>query len=760
MKRTEYGRLGIVGSFLVVALGCLGARAQVQQAPTAAPDASKLTIERIFKSREFAPERFGPARWMKDGRSYATLEPSKSVKDGDDIVLYRATDGRRSILVPAERLVPPGADKPLSIEDYAWSEDGRLLLVFTNSKRVWRRNTRGDYWILDVATAGLRKLGKDFEPSSLMFAKLSPDGRKAAYARANNIFVETLADGAIVQITRDGSDTIINGTSDWVYEEEFNLRDGFRWSPDGRFIAFWRFDTSGVPIFSMINNTDELYPRVISFRHPKPGEPNAAVRIGVVSAAGGEIVWMKAVGDPQSSYIPVMEWAPDGGAVVLQHLNRLQNENRVMTGDIKTGEVRTFFTDQDDAWVDIGDDFRWAGKGKGFVWLSERDGWRHAYLAPLDGKDPLLLTPGDYDVIGLDGIDEKGGWVYFSASPQNATQRYLFRTRLDGKGRLERISPATEPGSHGYDISPSAEWAFHTYSRFGLPPRTELVLLPGHKAARVLAANAGLAAKVDGLERGKAEFVRVGIGDDVELDGWRILPPGFDPSKKYPLLIHVYGEPAGQTVLDRWGGLGYLWHLMLSQKGYIVASFDNRGTPAPRGRAWRKSIYRQVGILASADQAAAVRTVIKDWPGVDPERIGVWGWSGGGTMTLNALLRYPDLYRTGIAVAFVSNQRYYDSIYQERYMGLPKDNEAGYRDGSPITFAKNLNGNLLLIHGTGDDNVHYQNCEALINELVRFNRTFSMMAYPNRSHGITEGENTTLHLYGLMLRFLQENLEK
>jgi dipeptidyl-peptidase-4 len=267
-----------------------------------------------------------------------------------------------------------------------------------------------------------------------------------------------------------------------------------------------------------------------------------------------------------------------------------------------------------------------------------------------------------------------------------------------------------------------------------------------------------LAAKVGALERGKAEFVRVGIGDGVELDGWRILPPGFDPSKKYPLLIHVYGEPAGQTVLDRWGGSGYLWHLLLSQKGYIVASFDNRGTPAPRGRAWRKSIYRQVGILASADQAAAVRTVIKDWPGVDPERIGVWGWSGGGTMTLNALLRYPDLYRTGIAVAFVSNQRYYDSIYQERYMGLPKDNEAGYRDGSPITFAKNLKGNLLLIHGTGDDNVHYQNCEALVNEFIRFNRSFSMMAYPNRSHGIYEGENTTLHLYGTMLRYLKENL--
>jgi dipeptidyl-peptidase-4 len=754
MKRIRHRALSIAA--VIIALSALPAWSQ---APAATPDASKLSIERIFQGREFAPERFGPARWMKDGRSYTTLEPSKSVKDGDDIVLYGTAAGERRILVPAERLVPPGADKPLRVESYAWSEDGRLLVIFTNSKRVWRRNTRGDYWILEVATDKLWRLGKDFEPSSLMFAKLSPDGRRAAYVRANNIYVETLADGAIVEITEDGSDTVINGTSDWVYEEEFNLRDGFRWSPDGRFIAFWRFDTSGVPVFSMINNTDALYPRLISFRHPKAGEPNAAVRIGVVRAEGGDVVWMKAVGDPQESYIPVMDWAPDGRAVVFQHLNRLQNENRVMIGDIETGEVRTVFIDRDEAWVDIAEEFRWMGKGRGFVWLSERDGWRHATHVPLDGSGPRLLTPGEFDVMGLEAVDEKGGWLYFSASPSNATQRYLFRARLDGQGRMERVSPADKPGFHDYVISPSAEWAFHTYSRFGAPPLTELVHFPGHKAVRALAANAGLAAKVETLERGKAEFVRVGMGDGLELDGWRIFPPGFDPSKKYPLLIYVYGEPAGQTVLDRWGGPRYLWHLLLSQRGFIVASFDNRGTPAPRGRAWRKSIYRQVGILASADQATAVRAATKDWPGVDPDRVGIWGWSGGGSMTLNALLRYPDLYRTGIAVAFVSNQRYYDTIYQERYMGLPKDNEAGYRDGSPITLAKNLKGNLLLIHGTGDDNVHYQNCEALVNEFIRFNRPFSMMAYPNRAHGINEGENTTLHVYGAMLRFLEENLE-
>jgi dipeptidyl-peptidase-4 len=753
MKRIRHRSLGLAA--VIIALSALPARSQ---APAATPDASKLSIERIFQGREFTPQRFGPARWMKDGRSYTTLERSKSVKDGDDIVLYGAAAGERRILVPAERLIPPGADKPLRVEDYAWSEDGRLLLVFTNSKRVWRRNTRGDYWILEVATGKLRRLGRDAEPSSLMFAKLSPDGRLAAYVRANNIYVESLADGAVVQITRDGSETIVNGTSDWVYEEEFNLRDGFRWSPDGRFIAFWRFDTSGVPVFSMINNTEGLYPRLISFRHPKPGEPNAAVRLGVVPAQGGEAVWMKAMGDPMESYIPVMDWSPDGRTLVFQHINRLQNENRVMTGDILSGEVRTVFIDRDDAWVDIAAEFHWVGKASGLIWLSERDGWRHAYRVPLDGSGPRLLTPGEFDVISLEAVDQKGGWLYFAASPSNATQRYLFRTQLDGQGRMERITPADKPGFHDYTFSPSAEWAFHTYSRFGSPPLTELARFPGHKAIRILSANSDLTAKVEALDRGKAEFIRVGIGDGVKLDGWRILPPGFDPSKKYPLLIYVYGEPAGQTVLDRWGGPRYLWHLLLSQRGYILASFDNRGTPAPRGRAWRKSIYRQIGILASADQAAALRAALKDWPGVDPDRVGIWGWSGGGSMTLNAMLRYPDLYRTGISVAPVSNLRYYDTIYQERYMGLPKDNEAGYRDGSPITFAKNLKGNLLLIHGTGDDNVHYQNCEALVNEFIRFNRPFSMMAYPNRSHSISEGEGTALHLYGTMLRFLEKNL--
>ncbi len=717
-----------------------------------------LTLDRIFGSREFAAERFGPARWMGDGDSYATLEPSAEVKGGRDLVLYAAETGKRQVLVSAARLIPAGASEPLSIENYAWSSDGKVLIVFTNSKRVWRQNTRGDFWTYDLRSGRLRQLGADFEPSTLMFAKLSPDGRMAAYVVKNDIYAEDLATGAVHRLTFDGGETTINGTSDWVYEEEFGVRDGFRWSPDSRSIAFWHFDTRGVPIFTMINNTDATYPKLIRFPYPKAGETNSDVRVGVVPVAGGYPVWMKAPGDPRDTYIPRLDWAGNSNEVIFQHLNRLQNTNTVFIGDAATGEVRPVFTDRDETWVEVMDDFIWLAGGKGLFWLSERDGWNHAYYVSRDGKEVRLLTPGDYDVASVDGIDEKSGALYVTASPQDPTKRFTFRVRMDGKGKPERVGPAEQTGVHRMDISPSARWAFHSFSTLDDPPVTELVRLPKGEVVRTLAANKELRARVDALKRKRAEFFKLDIGGGTSVDGWRILPPDFDPAKKYPLFVYVYGEPAGQTTQDNWGGSGYLWHLMLAQQGYIVASFDNHGTPAPRGRAWRKSIYRQIGILASSDQAAAVRAALAAWPYADPARVGVWGWSGGGSMTLNAMFRYPDLYKTGISVASVPNQRLYDTIYQERYMGLPKDNEEGFKNGSPITFAKDLTGNLLIVHGTGDDNCHYQGFEMLVNELVANGKKFTMMSYPNRSHGIYEGQGTTMHLYNMFTRYLNDNL--
>jgi len=735
----------------VLALAVAAAAAPAQDAPP-----SLLTLDRIFAAREFAPESFGPARWIEGGAAYTTLERAADGA-GRDIVRYDTASGRREIFVPAARLVPPGAKAPLHIADYAWSPDGWRLLVFTNTARVWRTNSRGDYWVLDRRTWQLRRLGGSAPSSTLMFAKFSPDGERVGYVRGNNLFVEDLATGSIVQLTRDGSATTVNGTFDWVYEEELGLRDGWRWSPDGRTIAFWQLDSSGVREFTLINNTSGLYPVLTRFPYPKAGERNSAARIGVVDVRGRAVRWLDIPGDPREQYLARMEWAPNSREVVVQRLNRLQNTLDVLSGDARSGRVRIVFTDRDEAWVDVTDDFRWLEGGRRFLWVSERDGWRHVYAVDGVTGTAELLTPGNFDVIRVEEVDQAGGWIYFIASPDNPTQRYLYRTRLDGKGPMERLTPAGEPGTHAYQVSPDGRWAIRMRSRIDDPPTTDLVRLPEHESVRVLAGNAALKAKVAALARVPTEFFRVDIGDGTVLDGWCIKPPAMVPGARYPLFVYVYGEPAAQTVLDRWGGATHLWHLMLAQRGYVVVSLDNRGTPAPRGRAWRKSIYRQIGILASEDQAAAVRR-ITEWPFIDPERVGVWGWSGGGQMTLNAMFRHPDLYKTGMAVAFVSDQRLYDTIYQERFMARPQDNPEGYRLGSPITFAGRLRGNLLIVHGTGDDNVHYQSCEMLINELVKARKRFTMMAYPGRSHGISEGENTTVHLYDLLTSYLEKNL--
>jgi len=736
-----------------------------------AVDPAILTLERIFTDEEFESESFGPARWLEDGSGYTTLEESEDQaknenedenddEDGaaEDIVRYDPQTGEREIMVASARLIPEGESKPLEIDNYIWSDDGTKLLVFTNTKRVWRTNTRGDYYVLDLKSWELMKLGGDAEASTLMFAKFSPDAGRVGYVCEKNIYVQDLKSRRIKQLTEDGGGNIINGTSDWVYEEEFRVRDGFRWSPDGKSIAYWHFDTEGVREFKLINYTDGLYPKITSYQYPKVGEMNADCRVGVISADGGKTRWFKPLGDPRNHYIPKMEWADDSKTIVFQRLNRLQNTNEVTLGSVRKGRMRVVLTERDEAWLDVSDDLKWLDDGKSFTWLSERDGWRHLYLVSRSGKKKRLLTPGEFDVISVQRIDEKGGWVYYIASPDNPTQRYLYRSPLDGGGEAERVTPREQSGTHSYQISHDSKWAFHTYSSFGSPSIKELVRLPSHESVRVLVDNSDLCAKLDKIKKGTTELFRIDIGDGVLLDGWCMKPPGFDPQKKYPLFFYVYGEPAGQTVLDKWGGEKYFWYLMLAQQGYVVMSVDNRGTPAPRGRAWRKSIYRQIGILASADQAAATRAIIKSRAYIDGERVGIWGWSGGGSMSLNAIFRYPELYHTAMAVAFISNQRFYDTIYQERYMGLPDDNEDGFTNGSPITFAHQLEGNLLIVHGTGDDNCHYQSFEALVNELIEHNKRFSMMSYPNRTHSIKEGEGTRRHLYELLTRYLKEHL--
>jgi dipeptidyl-peptidase-4 len=742
--------------FLFVTAVCLGETPE---------DRSVLSVDRIFKKKDFKQETWGPARWLEDGSGYTTLEPSLTVGDAKDIVRYAPESGQREVLVPASALIPVGETKPLEIQDYAWSVDLKKLLIFTKTKRVWRQETRGDYWVLDRASGSLKKLGGIVAPSTLMFASFSPDGRHVAYVRENNLYVQSLESFRIKALTHDGSASRINGTADWVYEEEFGLRKGFRWSPDGLSIAYWQFDTTGVPTYSLINNTDKLYPEVSTYAYPKVGETNSSVRVGIVKASGGRTRWFKPNSDARNHYIPEMEWAPDSKSVIFQHLNRLQNTNQVIRGDARSGVSRPVFQDRDAAWVDVVDAWHWLETGKRFLWLSERDGWNHLYSVDAGSGQVALLTPGAFDVVRMVGLGPEGGgttrrWVYFIASPDNPTQRYLYRTTTDGQGGVERLSPGDQPGTHAYDLSKDGRWAFHTYSRFGQPPVVDLVSLPDHRSIRKMAENLELTQRVADLKPCPGEFFRVDIGDGVRLDAWCLKPPQFDPAKRYPLLLYVYGEPAGSTVVDAWGSETYLWHRLMAQQGYVVMSIDNRGTATPRGRAWRKSIYRQIGVLASADQAAALRQILRERPYIDPARVGIWGWSGGGSMSLNAIFRYPDLYRTAMAIAFVSDQRLYDTIYQERYMGLPKDNAEGFKAGSPITHAHQLKGNLLLIYGTGDDNCHFQNCERLANELIKHGRPFSQVLYPNRTHSISEGENTRPHLYQTLQRYAEETLPR
>ena len=746
--------LTTLSCFALLIAGPLAGRAVVraQQA-----DASLVTIDRIFESSDFQLDRFGPARWLDSG-DYTTLEQSAS-SAGDDIVKHDARTGAPTVLVSAARLTPRGAKAPLDVDDYQWSADGTRLLVYTNSQKVWRQRTRGDYWVLDLRTGALHQLGGDAKPATLMFAKFSPDGTRVAYVREHDLYVEPSDGGPITRLTTGGSPTLINGTFDWVYEEELGDRDGFRWSPDGRSIAYWQLDSSGVGIFNLIDDTDSLYPTLKPIPYPKVGTTNSAARIGVVPAAGGTTTWLDIPGDPRNHYLARMEWAASSDEVVVQQLNRLQNTDLVLLGDRRTGKVRTILTEKDPAWVEVVDDMKWLDGGKAFTWVSERDGWQHVYVVPRDGGAPKLVTRGDFDVVSIESIDEAGGWLYYIASPDKPTERYLFRTRLDGTGAPERLTPADEAGVHRYTISPRAAYAFHTWSSFGVPPATDLVRLPDHS----LDADAGR--ERDGAgQRGEAAEAPGGVlprGRRQRRDARRLhdeaarLRPVEEVPDPLQRLRRAGGADGGQRVgrpqlpLAPHAHPAGLHRREHRQRGDELAA--RPGVAEGHLPADRHPRVEGAG-------GDAVREILGQRPYVDPARVGVWGWSGGGSMTLNLMFRSPDIYSTGMSVAPVPDQRLYDSIYQERYMGLPDDNAEGYKNGSPITFAGQLKGHLLVVHGSGDDNVHYQGTERLVNALVAANKPFQLMVYPNRTHAISEGPNTSRHLFELLTRYLREHL--
>ena len=696
--------------------------------------------------------------WLKAGNTYAQQE-------SDEILTYTLPARTKQVLLAKEKLIPAGKKEPLRVRSFSLAPDEQKILLNTNTVKVWRLETKGDYWVYDWQKQTLIQIGAKLPASSLMFAKFSPDGNKVAYVSQNNIYTEDLNTKQVTQLTADGTRKRINGTFDWVYEEEFYCRDGFRWSPDSKKIAFWQIDANQVKDYLMINQTDSIYPRVVPVEYPVAGEAPSPYKIGVVDVTTALINWMDIPGDPRQHYLPRLEWAANTTELIVQQLNRKQNESKIFLCNVATKQAKQIYAEKDNAWIDIlpawSDAYKfggwdWLNNGKEFVWASEKDGWRHLYRISRDGKKETLLTPGNYDVVEMIALDEAGGHVYFMASPDNATQNYLYRVALNGKGKAQRLSPPTQAGTHSYNLSPNAKFAQHQFSNYYTQPASEWVSLPDHQAIDGNSAVAQAVAQAD-KTKSPVEFFKVKTQNGVEMDAWMVKPTSFDPTKKYPVVFQVYTEPASQTVVDRYGiGNNRLYQGSMANDGYIYVSIDNRGTPGPKGRAWRKSIYRKVGTLNIQDQAMAAREIIKR-PYVDPSRVAVWGWSGGGSTTLNLLFQYPDIYQTGISIAAVGNQLTYDNIYQERYMGLPQENREDFVKGSPITHAKNLKGNLLYIHGTGDDNVHYNNAEQLINELIKQGKQFQVMPYPNRTHSISEGEGTTKHLSVLFTNYLKQH---
>ena len=701
----------------------------------------------------------GDIRWSVDGNSYYRVEKN-------ELVQYTLPDNKPVVILSKQQLTPAGSTSPLQINFYSFSSDQKKVLLFTNTKKVWRLRTKGDYWVLDLTSGSLTQLGKTLPSSSLMFAKFSPDGKSAGYVSGNNIYVEDIATSTIKPLTSNGSVTLINGTFDWVYEEEFACRDGFRWSPDSKKIAFWQLDASSIRKFFIINYTDSIYSRVIPIEYPKVGQKPSKARVGIVTIADTSKIWMKIPGEPDQNYLVRVEFIPSTDNLLIQQLNRKQNESKLFLCESATGNSKVIEQESDAAWVDIyqpgnpytidfTNKFIWLAEGKGILWDSEKDGWRHLFQVSLEGKPEKLVTKGNYDFSDITYVDSKKGYVYFMASPDNATQNYLYRTKLDGTGKLELLSPSLLKGTHSYSFSTNGKYAVHSFSNSFTRPSREFISVANQKP---LNEKKSILARIDSLKvKSTTEFFKVKTVDNVEMDGWMVKPVNFDSTKKYPVVFYVYTEPAEATVKDSYGSSrNFLYLGDMAKDGYIYISLDNRGTPAPKGAAWRKSIYQKIGQINIHDQAMAAKEILK-WDFVDPDRIAVWGWSGGGSATLNLMFQYPEIYKTGIAIAAVANELTYDNIYQERYMGLPQENMDVYVKGSPVTYAKNLNGNLLYIHGTGDDNVHYQNAEMLLNELIKYNKQIQFMAYPNRTHSISEGQGTMLHLATLYTSYLKKN---
>ncbi|MFA9452911.1 MAG: DPP IV N-terminal domain-containing protein [Candidatus Aminicenantaceae bacterium] len=750
------GKRGIIAFFSLVAVVAVCA-VHAGKIPAQVPAEAEARLRAIYERGEFNARSFR-GNWLRNGSGYTVLEPVLGANERA-LVSYEAASGKRSVLVSPSQLVHPGTAEPLSIGSYTFSPDSSRLLL--QASRGEAENRVSGSWILDRKTGAIRKVGAG------RFDSFSPDGRHILSYDKGNLYVYDLGSGQTIPLTDNAVvGSVSDGSTAWSPLTDNavvgSISNGSTaWSPDGKWVAFVESDASAVRLRPMLDPVDPSYPEVREVRFARVGGTIAKLRVGVVDAQGSVTRWLSIPQPKEGFYLGQVSWAGNSHELLVEKLSRSRDEREFLIADVRTGTVTRIYHESDPAWVlasyRTNAGLEWIRDGRAFIVLSEKDGWRHAYVFSRSGEELALLTPGASDIIGRGMVDEAGGWFYYFASPDNATQRYLYRVELDGTGEPERITPSDQPGTHVYDFSPDARWAFHTYSTFDTPPITELVQLPEHRVVRVLEDNQELRDRLSTLTSKPAEFLQLEIGEGVMLDAYMIKPHDFNPSLKYPVFVYVYSEPHSQTVLDRWSTTN-IYHRVIADLGYLVVSIDSRGTPAPKGAAWRRAVFLSLGPLSTEEQAAGLQELGRTRRYVDLGRVGIWGWSGGGSNTLNAMFRKPDVYHVGIAVAPKPQPHLYNAWFQEIYMRTREENPEGYRQSAPINFAEGLKGDLLIIHGTGETNTHLEITEGLVDRLIVLGKSFDYMTYPNRNHGIRVGVGTSLHLRLLMTRYLLTHL--
>ena len=704
-----------------------------------------FTLEDVFKKGTFSTKGMRGLRSMKDGNTYLTVETDEKTK-----LRYVAKnnylDGKQnSILFKETDLVFKGNTLPISTD---FNENETKVLIPVDEEAIYRRSSKANYFVYDLLT---KKITEVSDKGKQLFATFSPDGNSVAFVRDNNLFVKNLVSGEEKQLTSDGKNNeIINGRSDWVYEEEFSFAQAFYWSPDGKKIAFYKFNEKEVPEFSM-TMFDGLYPTEYKYKYPKPGEKNAIVSIHLYDLAASSIKTVD-IGTETDQYIPRIRWTQDANTLCVLRMNRHQNKVEYLLANASTGVTKTLMTETDKYYVDIEkEQLTFLNNGKQFINVSEKDGFNHIYLYDLSGKQIAQITKGAWEVTDIYGIDQKNGVVYYQSSESSPLQRDVYVIGLNGKGK-RKIS--TQAGTNTASFSSNFNYYILANSSAKTPTYVSLHTNKG-AVIRVLEDNAKAKAKFAEYQLSSTEFFSLTTSEGVNLNGYMIKPADFDPNKKYPVFMYVYGGPGSQNVADSWSGSRNMWFNYLAQKGYIVACVDNRGTGA-RGAEFKKMTYQNLGHYETIDQIEAAKWFAKQ-SYVDGSRIGIWGWSYGGYMSSLCITKGADTFKMAIAVAPVTTWRYYDSIYTERYLRTPQENAKGYDENSPINFADKLKGKFLLIHGTADDNVHFQNSVMFSEALIQANKSFEQAYYPNKNHGIYGG-NTTLQLYTKMTDFILNNL--